>query len=159
MQKTQPDWAFRVVSTALGAMTLIADGEALFAARFGKIEGKDDPENEILALAQAELSEYFAGKRRIFTVPLHQTGTPFQLRVWRALLNIGYGQTRCYGEIACALGGKKYSRAVGMANNKNPLPIFVPCHRVIGADGSLTGYASGVDKKAYLLRLEKEHVL
>ena len=101
-----------------------------------------------------QLNEYLAGKRKTFTVPLHFMGTPFQLKVWDELRRIPYGETRSYGELAGRVGNLKAQRAVGMANNKNPIAILVPCHRVIGKDGSLTGYAGGLDLKRRLLELE-----
>jgi methylated-DNA-[protein]-cysteine S-methyltransferase len=101
-----------------------------------------------------EIAEYLAGRRQKFTVPLDLEGTPFQLQVWNALRRIPYGETRSYGEIARAVGRPKAARAVGMANHSNPVAIVVPCHRVIAADGSLGGYAGGLDLKTALLRLE-----
>lgn len=103
-----------------------------------------------------ELKEYFLGQRREFTVSLHQVGTPFQVRVWQELLRIPYANTRSYGEVAEKLDNPKGSRAVGLANSKNPIPVIVPCHRVIGKDGGLTGYAGGLELKQELLRLEQE---
>ena len=105
----------------------------------------------------SELREYFDGKRREFDLPLAPEGTDFQKRVWEELCKIPYGETRSYGEIAAALGNTRAARAVGLANNKNPIPIIVPCHRVIGADGALVGYAGGVEAKDFLLKLEKKH--
>ena len=105
----------------------------------------------------AQLKEYFAGNRREFSLPLAAEGTPFQKQVWAQLMRIPYGETRSYKEIAQALGRPTATRAVGGANNRNPICIIVPCHRVIGADGSLTGYAGGVAIKEFLLRLEREH--
>lgn len=102
----------------------------------------------------AELGEYFAGNRKEFTIPLDSIGTPFQLRVWEELRKIPYGETRNYGEIAREIGNPKGQRAVGLANNKNPIGIIVPCHRVIGKSGALVGYAGGVDLKERLLKLE-----
>ncbi len=104
--------------------------------------------------AATQLQEYFAGKRRAFDVPVDLQGTPFQLEVWNRLSAIPYGQTRTYAEIAEEIGKPKAFRAVGMANNKNPVPIIVPCHRVIGARGKLVGYAADVKVKRYLLELE-----
>lgn len=101
-----------------------------------------------------EFEEYFSGKRQAFTFPFCQLGTQFQLRVWQALLEIPYGETRSYSDIANQIGCSQGQRAVGLANNKNPLGIVVPCHRVIGKNGSLVGYASGLEKKSALLNLE-----
>ena len=105
--------------------------------------------------AVAELGEYFAGERRTFTVPLAPAGTPFQLRVWQALVESPYGETTSYGELARRLGQPNASRAVGLANGSNPIPVIIPCHRVIGANGSLTGYGGGLPIKRRLLALER----
>ena len=102
-----------------------------------------------------ELREYFAGTRRAFTLPLAPAGTPFQQEVWAALREIPYGETRTYGQIAARIGRPKACRAVGMANNRNPIGIVVPCHRVVGASGALVGYAAGLAVKESLLRLER----
>ena len=104
-----------------------------------------------------QLDEYFAGRRRKFDLPLDLRGTEFQRRVWAQLCRIPYGETRSYQDIAAALGNAKASRAVGMANNRNPVVIVVPCHRVVGKGGSLVGYAGGLDRKEFLLKLEAEH--
>lgn len=115
----------------------------------------DDSSTPLLQRAGSQLSEYFQGKRKEFDLPLAPVGTDFQRRVWDALLTIPYGKTRSYGEIAAQIGQPKASRAVGGANNRNPIMIVIPCHRVIGANGSLTGYGGGLDVKQYLLELEK----
>jgi len=101
-----------------------------------------------------QLAEYFDGKRRVFQLPLAPEGTPFQLRVWNALLDIPYGETISYGELASRIGDRSASRAVGLANGSNPLPIVIPCHRVIGSNGKLTGYGGGLPIKERLLALE-----
>jgi methylated-DNA-[protein]-cysteine S-methyltransferase len=103
----------------------------------------------------AQLAEYFDGKRRVFELPLAPEGTPFQLRVWNALLEIPYGETISYGELAARIGDRSASRAVGLANGSNPLPIVIPCHRVIGSNGKLTGYGGGLPIKQQLLTLER----
>lgn len=121
-------------------------------AEIGEIIEETAPLKE----ADMQLQEYFLGKRTEFNLPLAPEGTPFQQKVWKALQEIPYGQTRSYGEIARGIGNSKASRAVGMANNKNPLAIFIPCHRVIGANGNLVGYAGGIEVKKILLSLEKE---
>ena len=100
-----------------------------------------------------------AGRRREFQLPLAPKGTEFQQKVWKALLDIPYGETRSYGEIARAIGNPKASRAVGMANNRNPIAIIIPCHRVIGSTGKLVGYGGGLDKKEFLLNLERQNAL
>lgn len=107
---------------------------------------------------RSELAEYFAGERRTFTVPLHPAGTPFQQRVWAALADIPYGETTSYGKTAVAIGSPTASRAVGLANGQNPIPVIVPCHRVVGANGSLTGYGGGLDAKRWLLAHEASRV-
>lgn len=114
-----------------------------------------DDENDILRRATAQLEEYFSGKRDHFDLPLHPRGTDFQQRVWHALKAIPFGETRSYKQIAVAIGNPQSARAVGAANGKNPLPLVIPCHRVIGATGKLTGFSHGVEIKAYLLQLEQ----
>lgn len=104
-----------------------------------------------------ELDEYFSGKRKYFDLPLNYEGTIFQKKVWEKLKNIAYGETKTYKDIALEIGKPKSYRAVGLANNKNPLPIFLPCHRVIGSNGKLVGYAGGLELKKKLLKLEKEN--
>ena len=136
----------------VGALTLCADDEFITGLYFGDA-GKAEP-NELILKAVQELDEYFSGRRRSFDLPLSPQGTEFQRRVWKALCGIPYGETRTYGEIAAAVGNGKACRAVGMANNRNPIAILIPCHRVIGADGKLTGYAGGLQTKEFLLRLE-----
>ncbi len=116
--------------------------------------GKNLEDSGLLTRAEAELQEYFAGKRKSFDLPLHPPGTEFQKQVWEALQKIPYGETRTYGEVAQAIGRPKACRAVGGANNKNPIMLFIPCHRVIGSDGSLTGFAGGLDMKRRLLEME-----
>jgi methylated-DNA-[protein]-cysteine S-methyltransferase len=111
-----------------------------------------------LAAYLGELDEYFAGDRRDFSVPLDLRGTDFQLACWRALLAIPYGETRSYADVARAIGHPQAFRAVGMSNNRNPVAIIVPCHRVIASSGSLCGYGGGLDTKRMLLDLEKKHV-
>lgn len=124
----------------------------LTAIRFGA-DGAQDA-SPLLDAAEAQLREYFAGTRRTFDLPLAPRGTAFQQRVWAALRAIPYGETRTYGELAAAIGSPSASRAVGMANHHNPIPIVIPCHRVIGANGTLTGYAGGLEIKRKLLALE-----
>lgn len=114
-------------------------------------------ETPLVREAAFQLSEYFAGKRKAFEIPLDIKGTPFQLAVWKALSGIPYGETRSYKEISESIGRVKAYRAVGMACNRNPVAIIVPCHRVIGADGNMTGFASGMGIKEKLLKLEKRN--
>jgi methylated-DNA-[protein]-cysteine S-methyltransferase len=114
-------------------------------------------ETPLLKRAGQQLMEYFDGSRKSFDLPLAPKGTPFQLKVWKALLSIPYGETRSYKDIAIAAGNPKASRAVGMANNRNPIAIIIPCHRVIGSNGKLVGYGGGLSIKEYLLELEKRN--
>jgi len=111
-------------------------------------------ETPILTEAKKQLIEYFEGKRQTFSIPLAPEGTPFEQEVWNALLTVSYGKTSTYGELAAALGRPGAARAVGRANSRNPVSIFLPCHRIIGKGGSLTGYAGGLAAKAFLLTLE-----
>ncbi|MBC8571359.1 methylated-DNA--[protein]-cysteine S-methyltransferase [Zongyangia hominis] len=151
--------AFVYVSP-VGELLLREEGQALTGVHFGGQtalrEGDRLEESLLLRQAARELDEYFAGERRRFSLPLAPKGTPFQQKVWAALLEIPYGETRTYGQIAAAIGQPTACRAVGMANNKNPIAIVVPCHRVVGANGSLTGYAGGLSVKEKLLQLEQE---
>ena len=111
-------------------------------------------ETPLIKKAAEQLTEYFAGKRKKFDLPLVPDGTDFQRSVWQALLTIPFGETRSYGNIAALIGNPRASRAVGMANNRNPIVVIIPCHRVIGWNGSLTGYGGGLGVKQYLLDLE-----
>lgn len=138
--------------------TAVTSVERIISAEEGQAGMEDKTiENPFIRQCREELQEYFTGRRQSFDVPLAPSGTSFQQRVWNALCQIPYGQTRTYGEIAKMAGNPKASRAVGMANHRNPILILIPCHRVIGADGSLTGYAAGLEIKKYLLQLEKEN--
>ena len=147
----------RTIETPIGPLTLEADENAVTAIRFGA--GAVQDVSPLLDAAEAQLHEYFAGTRRVFDLPLAPHGTAFQQRVWAALRAIPYGETRTYGELAAAVGNPNASRAVGMANHCNPIPIVIPCHRVIGANGTLTGYAGGLDVKRKLLALEGISIL
>ena len=118
----------------------------------GSITQKDTP---LISSAKRQLDEYFQGKRKSFDLPLAPSGTQFQQKVWNALCTIPYGETRSYKEIAAQIQNPKGCRAVGMANNRNPIMIIIPCHRVIGSNGSLVGYAGGLDIKQWLLAHEK----
>ena len=111
-------------------------------------------ESDLTKLAYTLIREYLDGQRKVFDLPLHPNGTEFQIKVWKALTEIPYGETRSYKDIAISIGNEKACRAVGMANNKNPIPIIIPCHRVIGANKKLVGYAGGLDLKERLLDLE-----
>lgn len=143
----------------VGRLAIAADAEGRITdVAFDEIPaGAVEKETEAITHAFNQLNEYFAGKRKHFDLTLNPAGTEFQRKVWDALCRIPYGQTRTYGQIAVAVGNAKGSRAVGMANNRNPIAIVIPCHRVIGAGGKLTGYAGGLDKKELLLALEKKN--
>ena len=119
--------------------------------------GADGEPSALSDRARDEIMEYLAGERRAFDFPIWTRGTAFQEKVWRALREIPYGETRTYGQLAQMIGNPKAARAVGMANNKNPIWIAIPCHRVVGADGDLVGYAGGLDMKRALLTLEREN--
>lgn len=116
-------------------------------------------ETSLIKEAAKQLDEYFSGKRTSFDLPLNPKGTEFQKSVWKALCDIPYGETRTYKEVAEAVGNPKAARAVGMANNKNPIMIIIPCHRVVGSNGSLVGYAGGIDIKRTLLSIESSFTL
>lgn len=140
------------VPTPVGTLCVCSDGEAVTGIRFGA--GETNRGCPVTGQARQQLTEYFAGQRREFDLPLAPAGTDFQSRVWALLREIPYGETVTYGELARRLGNPKSARAVGMACNRNPIAIVVPCHRVVGSTGSLTGYAGGLDAKAFLLKLE-----
>ena len=142
--------------TILGSVTFVEENGALVVVTTHPYQPKEEiyQETPVIKEAFGQLSEYFSGKRKTFNLPLLLKGTDFQKQVWQALLKIPFGETRSYKQIAETIGNPKAVRAVGMANNKNPFLIIVPCHRVIGANGKLVGYAVGLDKKEYLLRLE-----
>jgi methylated-DNA-[protein]-cysteine S-methyltransferase len=130
----------------------------LFFSTKKDLAGFTTAETSLIKKAAAQLTEYFAGKRKAFDLPLTLQGTGFQISVWKALQSIPAGVTRSYKDVAALIGNPRASRAVGMANNRNPIAIIIPCHRVIGEDGSLTGYAGGLPVKQYLLDLEKRFV-
>ena len=157
------------IESLVGPLTVVSDESAVTAIHFGEDVSAaagfasssgshriHSGQPEVLRQAVQELQEFFAGKRQVFMVPVAPEGTPFQQEVWRALQAIPYGETRSYRDIARAVGRPAACRAVGMANHCNPVPIIVPCHRVVGADGHLTGYAGGLEIKSQLLRFERE---
>ncbi|WP_395647758.1 methylated-DNA--[protein]-cysteine S-methyltransferase [Terricaulis sp.] len=143
----------------IGTLTLVSDGEAIVYLEFenNKYPAPKFPKGEDAVIRQAkkELDLYFAGKLKDFTVPVKPEGTAFQRACWKALTKIPYGATRSYGEQATKIGKPKAVRAVGLANGRNPIPIIIPCHRVIGANGSLTGFGGGLPTKQFLLELEQ----
>ncbi|RVT94361.1 methylated-DNA--[protein]-cysteine S-methyltransferase [Sphingomonas crocodyli] len=157
----------KTVPSPVGELTLVASGEGLVAilwenddpgrVRLGEVV--DDPEHPILIAAARQLGEYFAGERTAFDLPLDFRGTDFQKAVWAALLTIPFGETRSYADIARAIGRPSACRAVGAANGRNPISIVAPCHRVVGTNGSLTGFAGGLDAKRLLLGLESGPLL
>lgn len=135
---------------------LSADDNAVIGIVFNEPQNAVWQDNMILLQCKSELQEYLAGKRQVFDVPIRFNGTDFQNSVWKQLLEIPYGQVISYGELAKAIGQPKAARAVGGACNKNPIGIIIPCHRVVGKNGSLTGYAGGIGTKEKLLALEKK---
>jgi methylated-DNA-[protein]-cysteine S-methyltransferase len=161
---------FCYVDSPIGRLMLTADGTALtglymnlYRNKPSKLPGLGDDwiQNatiDPLPAAARQLKEYFAGKRREFDLPLRMEGTEFQQRVWRELTKIPFGETRSYGQLAKRLNNPNGSRAVGLANGRNPIAVIVPCHRVIGADGSLTGFGGGLDRKEWLLTHEGQPV-
>jgi methylated-DNA-[protein]-cysteine S-methyltransferase len=152
---------FTVMPSPIGELTLSGDGRALTGV-YMELHKRRPPlpvgavrDDSALAAARAQLEEYFEGERVEFDLPLEAGGTPFQRDVWAALREIPYGETISYGELARRIGRPDASRAVGLANGRNPISIVVPCHRVIGASGTLTGYGGGLDRKRFLLEHER----
>ncbi|MEO3822992.1 methylated-DNA--[protein]-cysteine S-methyltransferase [Actinomadura sp. B10D3] len=155
-----------VIDSPVGPLTLVETDGALSglymemqrhrppAETFG---APGDPESEPFATVAEQLAAYFAGELTAFDTPLRLHGTPFQQRVWDALQEIPYGETTTYGELAVEIGSPSASRAVGLANGRNPVGVIVPCHRVVGSTGSLTGYGGGLDRKRYLLDFERKN--
>ena len=148
---------YSFVETPIGLLLLAGAGGRLQQVHFAPAHPEDGWKHDPLAFRDAEkqLVEYFAGARREFDLDIEMIGTPFQLEVWSALRRIPYGEVRSYSEIARKIGRPNAVRAVGAANGANPIPIIVPCHRVIGANGSLTGFGGGLDVKRSLLDLEQ----
>jgi methylated-DNA-[protein]-cysteine S-methyltransferase len=162
----EPDYFRTTMPSPIGTLTIVANDHAIVAidwddesgheallggATIHDVEPGDHP---ALAVAVEQLDEYFEGERTDFDIPLDATGTPFQHQAWAALVRIPFGETVSYGEQAVMLGDKNKARAVGAANGKNPIPILVPCHRVVGSNGHLTGFAGGLEAKAWLLEHE-----
>lgn len=141
--------------TVLGSVTFIEEDGALLSISMQATDRGIEQETPLIKDALLQLSEYLRGERKKFDIPFRMRGTEFQIQVWKVLQNIPYGETRSYKQIAEAIGDPKAVRAIGMANNRNPLLIVIPCHRVIGKDGSLVGYGEGIEMKEFLLRLEK----
>lgn len=155
--------AYKFIDSPVGKLKLVASDKGLVAvlwendkpSRVRLRELLEDDKHPILLETELQLQEYFSGRRQKFTVALDMRGTDFQRDVWKALLAIPFGQTRSYGQLATQIGNSKAMRAVGAANGRNPISILVPCHRVIGASGALTGFAGGLETKAQLLKLER----
>jgi methylated-DNA-[protein]-cysteine S-methyltransferase len=142
------------IDSPVGELTLASDGEAVTLLHFGRTGAVTGDDDAVLRRARGELDEFFAGDRRVFDVLVRPRGTPFQEAVWTALLDIPYGETEGYGALAARLGRPGAARAVGLANGRNPVAIMVPCHRVVGASGALTGYGGGLERKRWLLAHE-----
>ena len=158
--KTTPSPRGRALlhQTPVGAIVIVENGTAVthvFFSRMVQPEHVEWEETPLLRQTASQLDEYFQGARRMFDVPLSPQGTEFEQTVWKALQTIPHGETRSYGDIARQIGQPSACRAVGHANNQNPISIIIPCHRVIGANGKLTGYAGGLTIKQYLLELEQ----
>lgn len=150
-----------VYETKIGKLAIADNGESITELYFNdRIDLSDKQLNEsrLIKNAYNQLMEYLEGNRKEFDLPLKPRGTEFQMKVWKALENIPYGEVRSYKDIAEQVGSPKGYRAVGLANNKNPISIFIPCHRVVGANGKLVGYGGGLDIKELLLDLEKENI-
>jgi methylated-DNA-[protein]-cysteine S-methyltransferase len=155
--------AYKTIESPIGKLKLVASDKGLVAILWEKDSPRRvrldelvaDEQHPVLVETARQLGQYFAGKRKTFSIALDMRGTRFQKDVWEALLAIPFGETRSYGQLAKQLGNPRASRAVGAANGRNPVSIIVPCHRVIGSSGKLTGFAGGLDAKAHLLGLEK----
>jgi methylated-DNA-[protein]-cysteine S-methyltransferase len=158
----QKAYVFKTVASPVGRLKLVASNDGLAAILWENDNPRrvrlnvvaEDENHPILGETERQLGEYFAGRRKAFDVALDFAGTAFQKKVWTALLTIPFGETRSYAQIAHQIGSPKAVRAVGAANGRNPISIIAPCHRVIGANGTLTGFAGGLEAKAYLLGLE-----
>ncbi|MDB5038742.1 MAG: ogt1 [Bacteriovoracaceae bacterium] len=150
------------IKSPIGELTLIANEKSLVTILLPKgklsksklLSQAEKGDNSVLKKTEKQLNEYFTGRRKNFDLPLEASGTDFQKIVWKALYKIPFGVTKSYGDIADEIGSPKASRAVGGANGRNPIPIVVPCHRVIGANGTLTGFGGGLNTKSFLLELE-----
>ncbi len=159
------EYVFKTTNTPVGRLKLIANDAGLAAVLWPndnpnrvKITAHLDKSHPVLLKAEEQLQEYFLGKRKNFSLKLNPIGTEFQRKVWQALLTIPFGETTSYLDLAQRVGNTKACRAVGAANGKNPISIIIPCHRVIGSNGKLTGFAGGLDTKAQLLSLEGNHL-
>lgn len=165
---SSPSYCYKTMPSPVGLLTLVANDHGLAAVLWENDDPKrvrlsplhEDTKHQVLVEAERQLQDYFAGKREKFELKLNFNGTEFQRQVWQALLTIPFGETRSYAQIAEQIGNPGAVRAVGAANGKNPISIIAPCHRVIGSNGKLTGFAGGMEAKAFLLKLEtKDFVL
>lgn len=149
----------KYMNTKIGTISIIEEEKKIVAIEINQktqYEEAIQKDTTLLIETEKQLIEYFEGKRKVFQVPLNPKGTKFMKEVWTALQDIPYGEVRTYGQVAKKVGNQKASRAVGMANHRNPIPILIPCHRVIGSNGKLVGYALGLDLKKLLLEWEKK---
>lgn len=149
----------KIVNSKIGNIVIVEKNQSIIELKVIKEKNIDIIESDtpLLKKASEQINEYFSGKRETFDLPLNPEGTEFMKKVWKQLLNIPYGETKTYKQIATEIGNEKAARAVGMANNKNPIPIIIPCHRVIGSNKKLVGYALGLDVKEKLLKLEAKY--
>lgn len=143
------------IETEVGYVHIVEEAGKIIECGFTQEKGEKQGNSIVLQQAREQMEEYLTGRREEFSLPIQTKGTAFQERVWKELQRIPYGECISYGELARRIGNPKAARAVGMANHNNPIGIIIPCHRVIGKNGKLVGYAGGMDKKEYLLRLEK----
>lgn len=149
------------MTSPIGPLRLVGDGDALFSVTMAQQRHADDDDarwrrdDAAFSEVRDQLTAYFEGRRSRFDLPLAPAGTAFQQAVWAALADIPFGHTETYGELAYRIGAPRAARAVGLANGRNPIPIIVPCHRIIGANGSLTGYGGGLERKRWLLQHEQ----
>ena len=149
----------KIFNSKIGNIVIVEKNQSIIELKVIKEKNIDIIESDtpLLKKASEQINEYFSGKRETFDLPLNPEGTEFMKKVWKQLLNIPYGETKTYKQIATEIGNEKAARAVGMANNKNPIPIIIPCHRVIGSNKKLVGYALGLDVKEKLLKLEAKY--
>jgi len=149
-----------IIQTVIGPLTVIESENSITQIHFGEVNvmGIETRKTALVEETERQINAFYSGKRHSFDLPLTLHGTEFQNRVWKALLDIPKGETRSYKDIAEAVGNPNASRAVGMANNRNPIPVIIPCHRVIGKNGKLVGFAGGLDLKEKMLRMERENL-
>ncbi|MBS4535743.1 methylated-DNA--[Clostridium sp. D2Q-14] len=147
------------LDSPIGLLEICGDDEYILSINFAVKRENEERNNNILLEAKEQLEEYFCGKRKKFNIPIKMSGTEFQKKVWNKLIEIPYGELATYGEIAKEIGNKNASRAVGSANNKNKIPIVIPCHRIIGSNGKLIGYDGGLWRKKWLIEHERNIIL